>query len=50
MLAIDFGADGTVVIGPAGCPVPVAQSFLDRVDGGDPIAGLEYVSSAGLVS
>ena len=35
MLAIDFGADGTVVINgrldAAQCPV--AQSFLDKVDG-----------------
>ena len=52
MLAIDFGADGTVVINgrldAAQCPV--AQSFLDRVDGIVTLdcAGLEYVSSAGL--
>ena len=52
MLAIDFGADGTVVINgrldAAQCPV--AQSFLDRVDGTVTLdcAGLEYVSSAGL--
>jgi anti-anti-sigma factor len=52
MLAIDFGANGTVVINgrldAAQCPV--AQSFLDRVDGTVTLdcAGLEYVSSAGL--
>lgn len=52
MLAIDFGADGTVVINgrldAAQCPV--AQSFLDKVDGAVTLdcAGLEYVSSAGL--
>ena len=52
MLAIDFGADGTVVINgrldAAQCPV--AQSFLDRVDGTVTLdcARLEYVSSAGL--
>ena len=52
MLAIDFGADGIVVINgrldAAQCPV--AQSFLDKVDGAVILdcAGLEYVSSAGL--
>ena len=52
MLAIDFGADGIVVINgrldAAQCPV--AQSFLDKVDGTVTLdcAGLEYVSSAGL--
>jgi anti-anti-sigma factor len=52
MLAIDFGANGTVMINgrldAAQCPV--AQSFLDRVDGIVTLdcAGLEYVSSAGL--
>ena len=52
MLAIDFGADGTVVItgrlDAAQCPV--AQSFLDKVDGAVILdcTGLEYVSSAGL--
>jgi len=52
MLAIDFGADGIVVINgrldAAQCPV--AQSFLDRVDGAVTLdcAALEYVSSAGL--
>jgi len=52
MLAIDFGADGIVVINgrldAAQCPV--AQSFLDKVDGAVTLdcAALEYVSSAGL--
>ena len=52
MLAINFGADDTVVINgrldAAQCPV--AQSFLDRVDGTVTLdcARLEYVSSAGL--
>ena len=52
MLTIDFGADGIVVINgrldAAQCPV--AQSFLDKVDGAVTLdcAGLEYVSSAGL--
>ena len=52
MLAIDFGADGTVVINgrldAAQCPV--AQSFLDRVEGAVTLdcTGLDYVSSAGL--
>jgi anti-sigma B factor antagonist len=52
MLAIDFGADGTIVINgrldAAQCPV--AQSFLDKVDGAVTLdcTGLEYVSSAGL--
>jgi anti-sigma B factor antagonist len=52
MLAIDFGADGAVVItgrlDAAQCPV--AQSFLDQVDGAVVLdcTGLEYVSSAGL--
>ena len=52
MLAIDFGADGAVVISgrldAAQCPA--AQSFLDRVEGTVIVdcTGLEYVSSAGL--
>ena len=52
MLAIDFGADGAVVIkgrlDAAQCPV--AQSFLDKVNGAVTLdcTGLEYVSSAGL--
>jgi len=52
MLAIDFGADGKVVMAgrldAAQCPA--AQSFLDRVQG--PVTldctRLEYISSAGL--
>jgi anti-sigma B factor antagonist len=52
MLAIDFASDGRVVVSgrldAAQCPV--AQSFLDKVDGAVTLdcAGLEYVSSAGL--
>jgi anti-sigma B factor antagonist len=52
MLAIDFGADGSVVIAgrldAAQCPV--AQSFLDRVQGPVTLdcSRLEYISSAGL--
>jgi anti-sigma B factor antagonist len=52
MLAIDYGADGTVVIAGRldAAQSPVAQSFLDRVDGIVTLdcADLEYVSSAGL--
>jgi anti-anti-sigma factor len=52
MLAIDFGADGNVVIAgrldAAQCPA--AQSFLDRVQGPVTLdcSRLEYISSAGL--
>jgi anti-sigma B factor antagonist len=52
MLAIDFGADGAVVISgrldAAQCPA--AQSFLDGVEGTVTLdcKGLEYISSAGL--
>jgi anti-sigma B factor antagonist len=52
MLAIDFGAEGTVVVSgrldAAQCPA--AQSFLDRVQGVVTLdcRGLEYISSAGL--
>ena len=52
MLAIDFGADGKVVIAgrldAAQCPA--AQSFLDRVQGPVTLdcSRLEYISSAGL--
>ena len=52
MLAIDFGADGNVVIAgrldAAQCPV--AQTFLDRVQGRVTVdcSRLEYISSAGL--
>ena len=52
MLAIDFGADGTVVINGRldAAQSPVAQSFLDQVDGAVTLdcTGLDYVSSAGL--
>jgi anti-sigma B factor antagonist len=52
MLAIDFGADGAVVITGRldAAQSPVAQSFLDKVDGAVILdcTGLEYVSSAGL--
>jgi anti-anti-sigma factor len=52
MLAIDFGADGKVVMAgrldAAQCPA--AQSFLDRVEGPVTLdcSRLEYISSAGL--
>ena len=52
MLAIDFAADGTVVIvgrlDAAQCPA--AQGFLDRVQGSATLdcSRLEYISSAGL--
>ena len=52
MLAIDYGAEGSVVIAgrldAAQCPA--AQSFLDGVQGTVTLAcgGLEYISSAGL--
>ena len=52
MLAIDFGADGKVVMAgrldAAQCPA--AQSFLDRVQGPVTLdcSRLEYISSAGL--
>jgi serine/threonine-protein kinase RsbW len=52
MLAIDFGANGNVVIAgrldAAQCPA--AQSFLDRVQGAVTLdcSRLEYISSAGL--
>lgn len=52
MLAIDFGADGQVVIAgrldAAQCPA--AQSFLDKVQGPVTLdcSKLEYISSAGL--
>ena len=52
MLAIDFGADGSVVIAgrldAAQCEA--AQSFLDRVQGPVTLdcSKLEYISSAGL--
>jgi anti-sigma B factor antagonist len=52
MLAIDFAADGTVVVvgrlDAAQCPG--AQAFLDRVQGSATLdcSRLEYISSAGL--
>jgi anti-sigma B factor antagonist len=52
MLAIEFGADGAVVVSgrldAAQCPA--AQSFLDRVEGSVTLdcTRLEYISSAGL--
>jgi anti-sigma B factor antagonist len=52
MLAIDFGAQGEVVItgrlDAAQCPA--AQAFLDKVEGTVRLdcSGLEYISSAGL--
>jgi anti-sigma B factor antagonist len=52
MLAIDFGADGVVVIAgrldAAQCPA--AQAFLDGVQGTVTLdcSRLEYISSAGL--
>ena len=52
MLAIDFGADGAVVVSgrldAAQCPA--AQAFLDRIDAAVVLdcRQLEYISSAGL--
>jgi anti-sigma B factor antagonist len=52
MLAIDYGADGVVVISgrldAAQCPA--AQKFLEHVEGTVTLdcRGLEYISSAGL--
>jgi len=52
MLAIDFGANGEVVIAGRldASQCPAAQTFLDRVEG--PVtmdcSKLEYISSAGL--
>ena len=52
MLAIEFGADGAVVIAgrldAAQCPA--AQAFLEHVEGTVTLdcSGLEYISSAGL--
>lgn len=52
MLAIDFGAEGVVVIAGRldAAQSPAAQSFLDQVQG--PVTldctRLEYISSAGL--
>lgn len=52
MLAIDFGADGAVVMNGRldAAQAPAAQSFLDRTRGVVTIdcRALEYLSSAGL--
>ena len=52
MLAIDFGADGKVVISGRrdAAQSPAAQAFLDKVQGAVTLecGGLEYISSAGL--
>lgn len=52
MLAIDFAADGVVVIAGRldAAQSPAAQSFLDRVQGAVTLdcTRLEYISSAGL--
>lgn len=52
MLAIDFGADGAVVVTGRldASQAAAAQSFLDRVEGAVTLdlRGLEYISSAGL--
>lgn len=52
MLAIDFGPDKSVVVVGRldAAQSPVAQAFLDRVEGTVTLdcASLEYISSAGL--
>jgi anti-sigma B factor antagonist len=52
MLAIEFGADGTVVVDGRldASQCPAVQSFLDKVEGTVILdcSGLEYISSAGL--
>ena len=52
MLAIDFGAEGVVVIAGRldAAEAAAAQSFLDAAQGTVTLdcAGLEYISSAGL--
>jgi anti-anti-sigma factor len=52
MLAIDFGADGVVVIAGRldAAQAAAAQAFLDKVEGTVTLdcSGLEYISSAGL--
>ena len=52
MLAIDFGATGTVMITGRldAAQAPAAQSFLDATKGVVTLdcSGLEYISSAGL--
>ncbi|HEY7902872.1 MAG TPA: STAS domain-containing protein [Casimicrobiaceae bacterium] len=52
MLAIEHGPDGTVVVSGRldAAQSPVAQAFLDRVEGTVTLdmSRLEYISSAGL--
>ena len=52
MLAIDYGADGVVVISGRldASQCPAAQKFLEHVEGTVTLdcRGLEYISSAGL--
>lgn len=52
MLAIDFGAQGVVVISGRldAAQAATAQAFLDRIQGTATLdcRGLEYISSAGL--
>lgn len=52
MLAIDFGADGVVVIAGRldAAQSPAAQAFLDKVEGPVTLdcSKLEYISSSGL--
>jgi anti-anti-sigma factor len=52
MLAIDFGPAGSVVVSGRldAAQSPVAQAFLDKVDGTVTLdcTALEYISSAGL--
>jgi anti-sigma B factor antagonist len=52
MLAMNFGADGTVVISGRldASQCPAALAFLEKVDGTVSLdcRGLEYISSAGL--
>ena len=52
MLAIDYGADGVVVVSGRldAAQSPAAQAFLDRVQGTVTLdcSALEYISSAGL--
>ena len=52
MLAIDFGADGCVVVSGRldAAQAAAAQAFLDRVEGAVTLdcSTLEYLSSAGL--
>jgi anti-sigma B factor antagonist len=53
MLAIDFGAEGKVVLSGRldAAQAPAAQAFLDRIEGGAVVldcTALDYLSSAGL--